>query len=106
MERRFVVLTADITTTRRLYGSGGQARALYAELLRNAAVRAKPEGGALASVVERWVSSVEYEVREANGTDTDVVRAIHDRLRPAPGPGQRLRFFGGARKIFRGLPGR
>jgi len=82
LERRFVVLTADVTTTRRLYGSGGQARALYAELLRNAAIRAKPEGGALASVVERWVSSVDQAVRDANGTDADVVRAMRQRLRP------------------------
>jgi hypothetical protein len=82
LERRFVVLTADVTTTRRLYGSGGQARALYAELLRNAAIRARPEGGALASVVERWVSGVDQEVRDANGTDADVVRAMRERLRP------------------------
>lgn len=82
MERRFVVLSADITTTRRLHGSTGQARALYAELMRNAAIRAKPEGGALASVVERWVSDVDQTVRDANGTDADVARVMRERLRP------------------------
>ena len=75
LERKFVVAQADITTERRLHGSGGQARSLYAELMQNLATRAKPEGGAIASVVERWVSDVDHEVRSAGGSDADVVKA-------------------------------
>ncbi|MEA2592953.1 MAG: hypothetical protein QOD62_2784 [Actinomycetota bacterium] len=82
LERKFVVAQADITTERRLHGSGGQARGLYSELMQNLATRAKPEGGAMASVVERWVSDVDQEVRSAGGSDPDVVLAIHERLKP------------------------
>jgi hypothetical protein len=82
LERKFVVAQADITTERRLHGSGGQARGLYSELMQNLATRAKPEGGALASVVERWVSDVDQEVRSAGGSESDVVLAIHERLKP------------------------
>jgi hypothetical protein len=32
LQRRFVVVEADITTDRRLHGSGGKAQALYSEL--------------------------------------------------------------------------
>jgi hypothetical protein len=39
-----------------LASSSGQARALYTELTRGMAVRTKPEGGALAMVVERWLA--------------------------------------------------
>jgi len=82
LERKFVVAQADITLERRLHGSGEQARNLYAELMRNLATRAKPEGGALANVVERWVSELDHQVRTSGGTDSDVLREIHVRLNP------------------------
>jgi DNA-binding phage protein len=82
LERKFVVAQADITTERRLHGSGGQARGLYAELMQNLSTRARPEGGAISSVVERWVSDVDHEVRSAGGSDADVARAIEGRLKP------------------------
>ena len=53
LEKGLVVLSADITPDRRLHGTGGRARSLYAEMARNTATRTRPEGGAMASVVER-----------------------------------------------------
>jgi len=82
LERKFVVVQADISLDRRLHGSGGQARNLYAELMRNLATRAKTEGGALANVVERWVSDLDHRVRTSGGTDADVLREIHVQLKP------------------------
>lgn len=82
LERRFVVVRADITTDRRLNGSGGVARALYAELMKNMATRSKPEGGAMGNLVERWVSEVAHEVTSRGGTDEEVHRTIADRLKP------------------------
>lgn len=35
LEKKFVVVQADITPDRRLHGSSGQARALYSELMHN-----------------------------------------------------------------------
>jgi hypothetical protein len=81
-EQRFVVLQADITTDRRLHATGGQARALYTELMQNLAVRAKPDGGALPSVVERWVTDVYQQLRDSGAQDADMPRAIGERLRP------------------------
>ena len=65
LERKFVVAQADITLERRLHGSTGQARNLYAELMRNLTTRAKPDGGALAGVVERWVTELDHQVRSS-----------------------------------------
>ena len=81
LERRFVVAKADITTDRRLTGSG-VARALYAELMKNVATRTKPEGGALGAIIERWVSDVAAEVAEAGGDSKAVEAKITERLRP------------------------
>ena len=61
LERKFVVLRADFTTQRRLHATGGEARSLYQELMRNMATRSRPEGGALASIVERWITDIEHE---------------------------------------------
>ena len=82
LEQRFVVAQADITPDRRLHATGGAARALYAELMRNLAVRSKPDGGALAGVVERWVADVDHQVRSAGGGDAEVTREIQHRLKP------------------------
>ncbi len=82
LEKKLVVAQADVTLDRRLHGSTGQARSLYAELMRNLATRAKPDGGALANVVESWVSDLDHRVRNSGGGDHDVTRQIKSQLRP------------------------
>lgn len=72
LQRRFVVIEGDITTDRRLQGSGGKAQALYSEMMRNLSTRSKPEGGALANLVERWASDVDHAVRSKGGGDEEV----------------------------------
>lgn len=75
-QRKLVTLHADLNPGRRLASSGGQARGLYTELMRNAGTQAKPEG-ALAGVVERFVSQA---MDEAKKTDTSPSRVIKARL--------------------------
>lgn len=82
MERKFVIARADITTERRLHATGGQAQGLYAEMMKNLSTRSKPDGGALASVVERWVGDVAHEVTSAGGSEADVAKTLADRCRP------------------------
>lgn len=82
LQRKFVVAHADITTERRLQGHGGQARALYTELVRNLATRAKPEGGALANLVEKWIGEMDQRIRSAGGGEDEVKQAIFQALRP------------------------
>ena len=61
LEKGLVVMSGDLAPDRRLHATGGQARALYAELARNLSTRTKPEGGALASVVERFVGKAQQD---------------------------------------------
>jgi hypothetical protein len=77
LEKKLVVLNADLNPDRRLHATGGQARSLYAELMRNAATRTKPEGGALQGIVEKFVSSVVTDARTRKATP-DVV--MHERM--------------------------
>ena len=82
LEKKFLVARADITTERRLYGRAGQARALYQELLRNLATRSRPEGGALASVIERWVGEVAQDARANGGGEGEIRRRVQELTRP------------------------
>lgn len=77
LEKGMVVMAADLTPARRLHATGGQARSLFAEMTRNMSTRTKPEGGALASVVERFVTRAE---KDANRNGRDVEEVIHDKL--------------------------
>lgn len=63
IERKFVIVQADITVDRRLHGVNGIARALYSELVKNMSTRAKPEGGAMPGIIERFVIDVNNEVQ-------------------------------------------
>lgn len=74
IEKKVVTVHADLTPDRRLHATGGQARAFYQELIRNMSTRSKPEGGALASVVERFVSSALDAARERNVKPEVVIR--------------------------------
>ena len=77
LEQGLVTAHGDLAPDRRLHATGGQARALYAEMMVNLATRTKPEGGALGSVVERFVTTALQEAREA-GQGVEAV--IHERL--------------------------
>jgi len=57
LEKGLVTVHADLSPDRRIHATGGQARNLYAELMRNLATRTKPEGNALTSVVERFITN-------------------------------------------------
>lgn len=77
MERQLVVAHADLNPSRRLHASGGEARSLYAELMKNMATRTKPEGGALQTVVEKFITTALTEARKAGSNPEDI---IHERL--------------------------
>jgi hypothetical protein len=80
LEKGFLVARADITTDRRLHGTGGVARSLYAELMRNLASKARPEGSALTTVIERWVSELMQETGASDATALEQVLAA--KLKP------------------------
>src|SRR5690606_32184203 len=74
LEKGLVTMHADLTPDRRLHATGGQAQNLYAELAGNLATRTHPEGGALASVVERFVTKARQEADERGVTPDEVIR--------------------------------
>lgn len=80
-QKTLVVAQADFTMERRLYATGGQARALYSELMRNLASKAQPEGGALQSVLSTWVSQIQHSVMSSGGSSADVENKIGEDLR-------------------------
>lgn len=77
MEKGMVVMSADLAPGRRIHATGGQARSLYAELARNVSTRTRPNGGAMSSVVERFISQSE---REARNTERETDEIIRDKL--------------------------
>ncbi|WP_258924559.1 ATP-binding protein, partial [Klebsiella pneumoniae] len=47
LEKKLVSVSADLSPDRRIHSSGGQARNLYSELMKNMSTRNKPDGNAL-----------------------------------------------------------
>jgi hypothetical protein len=80
MEKKLVVASADLNPDRRLHASGGQARSLYAELMRNFSTRTKPEGGALAGIVEKFIGTAKNEAKSAGVTGEEMIRKKLDHL--------------------------
>ena len=77
LEKKLVTVNADLSPDRRVHASSGQARNLYSELMKNLATRNKPDGNALASVVERFVTQAR---KEADEKDISVSTVIHQKL--------------------------
>ena len=77
LEKKLVAAHADLSPDRRLHASDGQARSLYAELMRNLSTRSSPDGGAMPAVVERFVTE---SLRESRSSDRSPEDVIHERL--------------------------
>ena len=77
LQKNLVTLNADLSPDRRIQASGGQAQNLYSELMRNLATRNKPEGNALLSVVEKFITQAR---KEADQQQVSVATVIHQKL--------------------------
>ncbi len=71
LEKKLVTAHADLNPDRRLHSTGGQARSLFSELMRNMATRAKPDGSAMPSIVERFIATALNDAK-TNGTTPEV----------------------------------
>lgn len=81
-ERGFVTADADLSPDRRLCGAKGTGRATFRELISNLATKSSPDGGALSSILIRWLSSLQTEVAaEGISVDSpDFARAVERRV--------------------------
>jgi hypothetical protein len=61
--------------SQRLCATGGQARALYSETIKNLATRSKPDGGALENIIEVFITKVTDEAEKSNQKPEELTRA-------------------------------
>ncbi len=65
LEKKLVTAHADLGPGYQLSATGGQARLLYAETVKNLATRSKPDGGALENLVEVFIARLVEELQES-----------------------------------------
>ncbi len=61
--RGFAVVDADLSPERRFAGTKGQGLATYKELIKNLSTKARPDGGALPLILEKWISGIQTSVK-------------------------------------------
>jgi hypothetical protein len=77
LQRKLVVMQADLGPDRRIHASGGQARTLYSELVKSLATRSSPDGGALRGIVETFIAQT---IEQSPGMPIE--QAISGRMAP------------------------
>lgn len=78
LEKGLVVMNADLSPTKRLYSSSGQARLLFSELTQSLSTRTKQDGGALSNILEKFISIARQEAQEKG---RDVSAVIFEKLK-------------------------
>jgi hypothetical protein len=66
LRQKFVVTNADFTPDNRLYSNDGKAMALYAAIMDNIAIQTKPEGGALPTLLDKWIEQIMINSAQEN----------------------------------------
>jgi hypothetical protein len=66
LKQKFVVANADFTPDNRLYSNDGKSVILYSAIMDNIAILTKPEGGALQTLLEKWIEQVITKTAEEN----------------------------------------
>lgn len=69
LESKFVVADADFSPEHRLFGSGDEAIATYRELMKNLSTQTRPDGNALPTIIEKWISGIQTNVAAENNLE-------------------------------------
>jgi len=73
-KQKFVVANADLTPDNRLYSNDGKAVALYSSIMDNVAIQTKPEGGALPTLLDKWIEQVVSKTAQLNNIPITEIR--------------------------------
>lgn len=65
LDNGFVTADCDLSPERKLSG-GGSGLATYRELMKNAATKSSPDGGAIPLILGKWFSKIDAELRAEN----------------------------------------
>ena len=74
LKQKFVVANADFTPDNRLYSNDGKGVALYSAIMDNIAIQTKPEGGALPTLMEKWIEQIVAKTAEENKISLTEIR--------------------------------
>jgi hypothetical protein len=74
LKQKFVVANADFTPSNRLYANDGKAVALYSAIMDNISIQTKPEGGALSTLLEKWIEQVVTRTAQENNIPVTDIR--------------------------------
>lgn len=74
LKQKFVVTNADFTPDNRLYSNDGKGVALYSAIMDNIAIQTKPEGGALPTLMEKWIENVVLKTAQENNILIESIR--------------------------------
>lgn len=74
LKQKFVVANADFTPDNRLYSNDGKAVALYTAIMDNVSIQTKPEGGALPTLLEKWIEQIVTKTAEENKISLTEIR--------------------------------
>ncbi len=74
LKQKFVVANADFTPDNRLYSNDGKGVALYAAIMDNVAIQTKPEGGALPTLMEKWIEQMIVKTAQDNNIPLSNIR--------------------------------
>lgn len=74
LKQKFVVSNADFTPENRIYSNDGKSVLLYAKIMDNIAIQTKPEGGALPTLLEKWIEQVIIKTSEAESIPLSEIR--------------------------------
>lgn len=73
-KQKFVVSNADFTPDNRLYSNDGKALVLYSAIMDNIAIQTKPEGGALPTLLDKWIEQVVSKTAQINNIPITEIR--------------------------------
>lgn len=74
LKQKFVISTADFTPDNRLYSNDWKATVLYSTIIDNIAIQTKPEGGALSTLMEKWIEQVILKTAELHNISIANIR--------------------------------
>ncbi|RFM36506.1 ATP-binding protein [Chitinophaga silvisoli] len=74
LKQKFVVSNADFTPDNRLYSTDGKAVVLYSAIMDNIAIQTKPEGGALPTLLDKWIEQIMINTAQENGISPTEIR--------------------------------